>query len=353
MNDIYQWAVVGAGPAGIAAVGKLLDAGISAHQILWIDPNFKVGDFGLLWRNVSSNTRALLFTKFLEAVKAFSYSEIKAESSLNQIPPDQTCSLYHMAEPLQWISDKLCESVPSKLDYIHSLKLEAQCWTLESQQARYHARQVILATGAEPISLSYESIESIPFAIAIDKDRLEQVIKPQKTYAVFGSSHSAVMIVRYLVELGVEQIINFYRSPCCYALNMDDWILFDNTGLKGDTARWAKEYIDGKMPANLKRRLSTQANIERYLPDCDKAIYAVGFEPRRSIQMGELSVNHYNEHLGIIAPGLFGFGIAYPEATTDPFGNVEYQVGLWKFMNYLEKVLPIWLHYSAVTSPEK
>lgn len=35
----YKWAVVGAGPAGMATIGQLLDSGINAKNILWIDPN--------------------------------------------------------------------------------------------------------------------------------------------------------------------------------------------------------------------------------------------------------------------------------------------------------------------------
>ena len=42
----FDWAVIGAGPAGIAAIGKLLDAGIEPQRIAWIDPTFAVGDFG-------------------------------------------------------------------------------------------------------------------------------------------------------------------------------------------------------------------------------------------------------------------------------------------------------------------
>ena len=58
MHKIFSWGVIGAGPAGIATVGKLLDKGIPAHDILWVDPYFQVGDFGRLWSQVSSNTRA-------------------------------------------------------------------------------------------------------------------------------------------------------------------------------------------------------------------------------------------------------------------------------------------------------
>jgi cation diffusion facilitator CzcD-associated flavoprotein CzcO len=46
LRNRFKWAIVGAGPAGIATVGLLLDNKVDARDILWIDPDFKVGDFG-------------------------------------------------------------------------------------------------------------------------------------------------------------------------------------------------------------------------------------------------------------------------------------------------------------------
>lgn len=347
MNQItFKWAVVGAGPAGIAAVGKLLDKGIPPNQLLWVDPHFTVGDFGRYWSNVSSNTKVKLFHAFLKAVDAFNYAQAP-DFQLNHLPPEDTCLLKHMVEPLQWITQHLIARVSAEKTMIHQLKVHPNCWALKSEGAVYYAEQVILAIGAEPDSLDYSSLPSIPFTTAIDKSRLSQAIHPNETIAVFGSSHSAIMIVNHLVDLGIKKIMNFYRSPCRYALDMGDWILFDNTGLKGHTAQWAKKHIDGVLPPNLERYYSNEANITRFLPECNKAIYAVGFTRRQHIHIADYEQAYYNPHVGIIAPGLFGLGIAYPEKKTDPFGQVEWQVGLWKFMNYLDKVLPIWLNYSS------
>jgi cation diffusion facilitator CzcD-associated flavoprotein CzcO len=90
---IYQWAVIGAGPAGIAAVGKLLDTGIDQKSILWIDPNFTVGDFGTLWRNVPGNTKVKTFIDFLNASPAFAYSSIADRFELSKLDPEQSCKL--------------------------------------------------------------------------------------------------------------------------------------------------------------------------------------------------------------------------------------------------------------------
>ncbi|WP_131779947.1 FAD-dependent oxidoreductase [Legionella bozemanae] len=341
----YQWAVVGAGPSGIAAVGKLLDNGILPEDILWFDPHFKVGDFGLYWRNVSSNTKVKYFKDFLSAAHSFHYQEAPIDFQLNHLPLDETCTLSYMAEPLQWITENFLQKVHAVKTTIHNMFLSKRLWSLSSDSQTYHAKNVILATGALPSTLNYPGVNVIPFDTAIDKEKLSAVVQRDETYGVFGSSHSAIIILKYLVELDVKKVINFYRSPCCYAIEMDDWILFDNTGLKGQSAAWAREHIDGVLPSNLVRYNVSEPNIARFLPECDQVIYAVGFEQRKNIIIGDYEHVRHNPYVGIIGPGLFGLGIAYPETKADIYGNVESQVGLWKFMVYLNKVMPLWLKY--------
>lgn len=341
----FEWAIVGAGPAGIAVVGKLLDQGISPHDILWLDPHFKVGDLGQFWSQVSSNTSVKRFSDFLQAAKAFSYNEAAPDFPLNHLNPEDSCTLKEVVAPLQWISEHLRRKVVAEKTFIHTMSLSRRVWSLSSDSQHYKAKNVVLATGAVASSLNYPGVEVIPFEIAMDKERLAKAISRNETCAVFGSSHSAIIILRYLVDSGVKKIINFYRSPCRYALEIDDWILFDNTGLKGQTASWARENIDGSLPPNLVRYNSNEPNLVRFLPECDKVIYAVGFEKRKTLLIDDYEALSHNPHVGIIGPGLFGLGIAYPEKKADPYGIVEAQVGLWKFMVYLDKILPVWLRY--------
>lgn len=343
----FQWAIVGAGPAGIAAVGKLLDMGIPPTEILWIDPNFKVGDLGALWSNISSNTKVSLFTQFLESIHSFNAINQLKHFKLFTLDPDATCKLQYIVDPLQAITQDFLEKVRACHSLVKKISLVHRHWEITTDSNQYKANKVILATGAVPLHLNYQDVELLPFDTAIDPIKLEQVIDTESTYAVFGSSHSAIMIIKNLVDLGLKKIINFYRSPCRYAIPLEDWILFDNTGLKGETAQWAKEHIDGNLPPNLYRYLASEQNIARHLPECNKVIYAVGFEKRHNILLGDLPEIQYNPHNGIIAPGLFGFGIAYPELKTDPLGNQELQVGIWKFLQYLNKVMPLWVQYSA------
>ncbi len=341
----YQWAVIGAGPAGIATVGKLLDHGVKAQEIAWVDPHFTVGDFGTLWRGVPSNTKVEKFLKFLTECSAFDYKNCVDDFALNHLDPDHTCELNLMADPLQWVTAQLRKKVSALVDVAEQIKLTERVWHITLQKSKITAKNIVLAIGAEPKTMAF-TVPMVSLPDAMDRQRIHEHCQSHETIAVFGSSHSAILVLRNLVECGVRRIINFYRSPLRYAIYLNDWILFDDTGLKGPTAQWAKENIDGAIPKNLERIYSNKENIEHYLPQCDKAIYAVGFTRRHLPVVDGVGHLEYIKECGIIAPGLFGIGIAFPEAKYNPLGIHEHRVGLWKFMDYLQRVLPIWLQYS-------
>tara|TARA_R110000868_G_scaffold380784_1_gene646966 strand:+ start:141103 stop:142152 length:1050 start_codon:yes stop_codon:yes gene_type:complete len=344
----FKWAIIGAGPAGIAAMGQLLDRGIAAKDIAWIDPDFKVGDFGQHWHAVSSNTVAELFTRFLLHCKSFQYETKQHDFALNRLPQNETCQLSLMAEPLQWVTDRLCERVTRVQDKVRKLSLNDRAWTIScDQHAAISAENVILATGAIPRTMSTpEHIETISMYQAMNRNLLADSVQSTDTVAIYGSSHSAIIVARDLLDIGVKKVINFYREPLKFAVKLDGFVLFDNTGLKGNTAKWAREHINGQLPDNFLRVYSDDANAKQYLPECTKAIHAIGFE-RRAPEIDGLVDWQYNPYNGIIAPGLFGAGIGFPSLKTDPYGNAEAQVGLWKFMDYLDNAMPVWLKYTT------
>lgn len=346
-NHCFDWAVIGAGPAGIAAVGRLIDYGISPQQIVWIDPTFKVGDFGSKWHCVSSNTKVSLFNQFLQESPAFNYNACPDDYAIHHIDSEKTCDLYWVAKTLQWVTWQLQKKVHCLNDFANKIVLRNRCWEITLTHDIVHSKKIILAIGSEPETLQFTHPQTIPLDVALDKTRLQNSCDKNDVVAVFGSSHSAIIILRQLLEQGVKQVINFYRSPQRYAVYLDDFILFDDTGLKGTTAEWAREHVDGKLPDGLTRVFSSSKNVQHYLPQCTKAVYAVGFKRRELPLIEDFPEFEYNDKSGIIAPGLFGFGIAFPEAKINPFGMQEYSVGLWKFMDYLNRVLPIWMRYSA------
>lgn len=342
----YAWTVIGAGPAGIAAVGRLLDHGIPGEQIAWIDPAFAAGDLGRRWRAVSSNTIAGTFLEYLYGSKAFRFSEAPPWP-LTEVDPAETCALALVADPLQWVTGVLREQVRVCQTTATTLTLAQRRWRIETELGDVDSQNVVIAVGAVPRSLSYPHLEEIPVEVALDPEQLARQQLEGATVAVFGSSHSTMIVLPHLLRLSVAKVLNFYRSPLKYAVYLDNWILFDDTGLKGRAAEWARENIDGVLPDRLERCWVSSPEFEEKLQECDRAVYTVGFEPRKLPTTPQWGPLRYNPQNGIIAPGLFGLGIAFPEYAEDPYGYGQHRVGLKKFMDYLNSVLPLWMVYGT------
>ncbi|BBY25539.1 pyridine nucleotide-disulfide oxidoreductase [Mycobacterium stomatepiae] len=339
---MYNWTVIGAGPAGIAAVAKLLDCGVAAEEIAWLDPDFAAGDFGGKWRAVPGNTTVAQFLEFLTASPSFRFADAPA-FELSSIEPHRTCPLGLVADPLVWITKHLREQVCSYRDIAVELSLHDNRWTVKTNRDEITSKNVILAVGAVPKKLSYPELEEIPIETALDPDKLERLSLEGATVAVFGSSHSTMVVLPNLLGTPVKNIVNFYRSPLKYAVSVKGWILFDGTGLKGQAARWARENIDGRCPERLERHSVLSPEFQERLRACDHVVYTVGFQRRRlpeTPQWGSLECDTAN---GILAPGLFGVGIAFPEYRIDRLESGHYRIGLAKFMQRLNDVLPLWM----------
>lgn len=340
----YKWTVIGAGPAGIAAVGRLLDHGLAPNKIAWVDPEFTGGDLGDKWRAVPSNTVVSLFLDYLNASPSFRF-HAAPPFKLTDADPGETCLLDLVADPLVWISQHLRQRVTAFRTMATELYLHNRHWTVRTEQGAITSERVIVAVGATPKTLAYQHLVEIPLDVALDPEKLAEQSLEGATVAVFGSSHSTMIALPHLLARPVEKVINFYRSPLRYAVNLGDWTLFDDVGLKGQAARWARENIDGVYPERLERLSIRSPEFQDRLAQCDHVVYTVGFERRQLPRTPQWERLDHNPANGIIAPGLFGFGIAFPECHTDPLGFTEHRVGLYKFMNYLNTVLPRWMSY--------
>jgi len=345
----YSWTVIGAGPAGIAAVGRLLDHGIAGKEIAWIDPEFTAGDLGGKWRAVPGNTHVASFLDYLTASPSFRFAEAP-HFELTDIDPEQTCPLGLVADPLVWISQRLCERVAVCRTVATELSLQNGHWAVDTERGEITSNNVILAVGSVPKKLTYAGLDEIPVETALDPQKLAQQPLEGATVAVFGSSHSTMIALPNLLANPVTKVINFYRSPLRYAVYLEDWILFDDIGLKGKAACWARENIDGVHPERLERCSVRSPEFQEILQTCDHVVYTVGFERRHLPLTPQWGPLEYNATNGIIAPGLFGIGIAFPEYRTDPLGFGQHRVGLQKFKERLDDALPLWLRYGAAAA---
>lgn len=321
----FEWVVVGAGPAGIAAVGQLIDANISLNKIAWIDPSFTVGDFGTAWRQVQSNTTIESFIKFYNAFKAFEFAHRPQTFLIERAKPEGVCPLIIAAEPLRWITQTLRNKITSHCDKVLSLNLASIGWKLYlASGQQITTKKVILALGARARTLPYPNLITIPFKSAMHSELLNQAVNADDTIAVFGSYQSARTVEENLAKTKATNIIHFYRSE-----------------------RSFEQHIASlPLSPNIECYPITPLNLITHIPRCNKAIYAVGF-CRREITISGLPDDFlYDSQTGIIAPGIYGLGIAFPETIPYTMGRLTYNVSaIWPFVKYLKRIFPAWLSY--------
>lgn len=323
MAQALEWIIVGAGPAGIAALGNLLDAGVKPAEITWIDPQFKVGDFGTAWRYVNSNTPVEYFMKYYQQSESFRYFDAEHPSfMIDKLAPQSSCPLMIAAEPLQWISKAFCSTVNALQDEVKCLKFVHDYWqlTLASEKTLY-TKKIVLAIGANASELNFSDTPSISLKIALNPIKLKDSIQPNDSVFIFGSGQSAKSVAENLSKCSTQRTVLFYRSE-----------------------RSLDRHFEEKDLESLEALPMTPKNLIAEMPRCTKAIYAIGFE-RRHIPIIGLPANYgYDLKTGEIAPGVFGLGMAFPEIMPHELGQQDYRVSaIWPFMKRLKKVLPYWL----------
>lgn len=344
-----NWTIIGAGPAGIVTIGLLLDLGISGQDITWIDPEFNVGRLGKYYESVPGNTKNKVFISFLESCKTFQEIKTPSMDALLSLDLEKEFPLTTIIEPLRDITKHLSSKVRCVQGMLTGFQFEEDAWEVSistndgAPLKSIISEHVVLATGSHPRTGDYQCETTIPLDIALDKQALAQQISSQDSIAVIGSSHSAILILKFLSELKVKRIINFYKNPIIYAVDMGTWVLHGSAGLRGIAAEWAREVLEKNPPANILRLQNTQEHRDAWLSVCNKIIYAIGYERNELPTVNGNPELNYDDKTGIIAPRLFGIGIAFPEKYVDPLGNIEHRIGLNSFMDYAQRMIPQWI----------
>ena len=245
-----------------------------------------------------------------------------------------------------------------------------------SDELEIQTSRLILCTGSHPTNIPVPvpglDIQRLDLDTVLKPSELADVLPTQtpSTIAVVGASHSAILALLNLIQLARSthshlRIKWFTRHPLRYAEYKDGWILRDNTGLKGLAADFARAQLeDDKLPTSQAGEVLTKidcaggaaaesAQFHQHLPGCSHIVQAVGFTrdplPQLvkngsplALEFDHESGKFHERGDGPVVPGLYGAGIAFPERVVDPYGNVEYAVGFFKFMKFLKKVCPSW-----------
>ncbi|KAJ5554443.1 hypothetical protein N7513_004402 [Penicillium frequentans] len=384
--------VVGAGPAGVAVMGNLLERQLGT--IAWIDPSFESGRVHRKYREVPSNTKVSLFQAYATAVQPFrtvieNTRQPNAFTTMAKLDQEKPCHLHYAADMIRGLTDGLMkrEDVYACRGFVTAANLgdrtsNTSKWIVRikrddsADEVEIETSRLILCTGSHPTNMPVPvpglDIECLDLDTVLKPSELTQILPTSTptTVAVVGASHSAILALLNLLQLASSSHPNlhvkwFTRHPLRYAEYKDGWILRDNTGLKGMAADFARAQLeDDKLPTSSAGEVITKidcaggedresAQYRSHLPGCDYIVQAVGFTRDPLPQLakdGALLAMEFDHETGqfhergngAVIPGLFGSGIAFPQRVVDPYGNVEYAVGFFKFMKFLKKVVPSW-----------
>lgn len=296
--------VVGAGPAGVATIGSLLDhlpssssSSLSSPlQVAWVDPDFKGGRINRRYRQVPGNTRTKLFVDYARSSRALAHVVDTSPAPnpvtvLESLPPDDTCSLGYAGDMISMLIDGLASNAAVES---HRGRVTTAQWQPDSQEwsvtiddpasnssTTRTTPLLVYCTGASPTLVPLPAGGSATFLPSQATNprllELDTALKPSLladllvspsssktperadspiTVGVIGASHSAILVLMNLYNLATTSPAHsnlrvrwFSRVPADkglkYAVYKDaGWILHDNTGLKGRAAKFARENLD-------------------------------------------------------------------------------------------------------------
>lgn len=295
--------VVGAGPAGIVTVLRLLEN--DNNYIIWCDPEFKVGDFGTYYGNVSSNTTVDQFRDSMKQLSLIEKYDLLPDSLEIMILDGASRSkLSLITEALQYITNKLIDMCNN-----NDINLEIKRVHLDEIEIDNY-NKIYLATGSRPRVGNYD-VPNIDLYDALDIRKLIKKVSINDTVCVVGNAHSGVLVMKSLYDIGVMNIYCIYKDPLIYAADGE------HDGLKGLAAEWAKEYLDDKQDIVFQVQYN-DPSIDSIVAKCNKVIYCIGFEmnmqPILCQHNNKINNISYNCRTGKIhgLHNVYGVGIAFP-----------------------------------------
>lgn len=385
-QHLYEWAVLGAGPAGLAAVSVLLAT--PSNTVLWIDPSFSAGRL-TRFPAVPSNTKVRLFLRYAEAICPTAADTLPSVKRMAKRVDEAGCELGMVQEMVveltEWVQENHKKRLHCEWGTGNAMQWSGQHWNIKYEPGGHviRAKRAVLCTGCVPISgMAQPSFRGqlIDPEVLLNPLPLSHHKHKDKVVAVVGNSHTAILILRNLLSGPVDQqphrVYNFMRHPLRFAEYLPDGrIKYDNTGLKGVAAEWAREHLvdphgNGQelvqcCHGRLQRIwLSTDNEEEIYdtlLPECSQLVWAIGYcrqgtsiptiqdqDDSKVHISGHKSTGQLVDHCGKAISALYGMGIAFPERVIDPSGDHEDAVGLWKFLQTAKRIFGTSMHQDVM-----
>jgi hypothetical protein len=328
-----------------------------------------------------------------------------AITALEGLPLGVTCMMHYAADMFKLLSDgllkhKQVESIVGAVvrasrdptSGLWAVGIQPEQIGFDQDDILHQAPIVVYCLGSRPETENLPPSDTgrltrLSLETGLAPSRLAKLLPSDepRTIAVIGDSHSAVLILRNLFRLAVvshQRLRIRWFTPTAnlkYADFTDDGVLLnENTGLKGEAARFARTQLEGDLlkrsdagtfitrfilPTNNADRVQQAKDRDAlYRANLDGVRYvfqAIGWtrnrlpltRPGLAGPAGKAKKMMFNSVTGTFFPrsegpetviGLFGAGSAFPEMELTAKGR-QPAVGAWKFMQFLQKAVPRWV----------
>jgi hypothetical protein len=336
----YDVCVIGCGVAGTIILLKLLES-ISPDKICVVDPAFDGGDLARNWSDIKSNTP---WSLFLSSTEKLPVAKAAIDKRRDKYNPDDITPVWELSKSLSIALIPYLKEMDTNTCFAREAQYESTSglWkiTLDGCSLTRYAKKIVYAPGGIPKQVNL-SKPQIPLEVALDNARLQRAIEPGQHILLFGLSHSGVLVVRNLLNLGVYVSV-IYRTHTPFVFASDGAY----QGIKAEAANVARELLATPNEHLTLIQSSDAPAVIRAFNRCDAIISAIGFVKNTNTCVfkvdGEIIDSaKYNSQTGKIdaASQLWGIGLAYPSTTTYD-GKVYEDAGVASFINHAIEIVP-------------
>lgn len=330
-----DYVILGGGIGGIISISVLYNK-YPTKNFLWIDNNgFNTGDL-INYPEVPANTPFKILVKFIQSI----YRLLGLTRTVDEICASKDGNIFKLkclSAELSLITShiKSLDRVKTINDYISTINYQQEIWKLVGNSNTHECKNIILTTGSIHRKLDYK-IPEIPIKTALNPHKLKTLDIINKNITVFGNSHSGILILKNLNDLGCKNITNIIQSPTKIPYVNDKGIeIYPESGIRGIGLDWVKNNM---IPEN-----KTDITINYYDPNktisSDYVIYAIGLTRHKLIiningkvyDMDDLVIKDNFNKTGLLGPNLYGLGSGFPRKFILN-GNIEYEIGMWGFL---------------------
>ncbi len=344
---MFEFGVVGLGIAGCVFLACLPDDRL--RNTLVFDSGCLGGDLARRYGSVVANLTCEQLSNAIHAIPRWKDTRLTV---LEAQDPNTCPRLSDLCKQLCELMRPLLPMTTLHSQHIASISQIPGGWVLlTAEGASYTVTKSVICTGGEPRRLDYPK-PAIPLEIALDAVALDSYIRPTDRVVVFGTAHSGTLILRNLRDMGCRDIVGAYReappfrwvrahTPECPCHLIGGTGCHDSEGVKQESAAIADAIVRGEWPSV--RILRTEGEeFVRAVMAADYVVYATGFQRRIPVIKGlggDVLEARHDPVTGAIAPGLWGFGLAFPGQYEKPQGGTAPDIGLPGFVAHIQACL--------------